>query len=804
MTTAVEPQNIPVDGPLPQLLALIEKTWGYRTLRPLQQPAMQAMLAGRDSLVVLPTGGGKSLCYQAPALFRSTHGLGPTVVISPLIALMKDQVDSLRSLGIAAAQLDSSLSTDERRQVAADLRNGRLHMLFMSPERLMAGVATGANGGGVESNYFHDLLRDAGVKTFAIDEAHCISHWGHDFRPEYRQLSHLKEIFPGASVHAFTATATTQVRSDIARQLSLQDPEILVGNFDRPNLTYRILPRRDIFAQIHDVLERHKNEAGIIYCMRRRDVDEISQTLAKTASLGRKVMGYHAGMTPDLRRKTQEAFIEEDCDLIVATIAFGMGIDRSNIRFVLHTAMPKSIEAYQQETGRAGRDGLEAECVLLYSAQDAISWKSLIEKSAAEAARAGTAIDPAFVPSALKHIDDMDRFARGATCRHQSLVEYFGQKYESPVVSSQLSEDPAGGGGGAPLTTDHSALTTGCHACDICLGDTTPVPDATTLAQKILSAVARTDQRFGIGHIISILRGENIERIRQLHHDQLPTFGLLRELPKPELRDYIYQLIGQGALNQESLILSSGHSAPILKLNRNSIEVLKGQRQVKLVQIVRKSAEQARKTRGEEISWEGVDHELFDALRALRKDIAHERSVPPYVIFSDATLRELARVRPTTMQNFRLIYGIGENKLNDLGPKFVPFITDHAKARNLETDILTRPPKPATPPARANLPRPNPFKEQSFTMFRQGASIDEVSQHITRARSTVIEYLCEFITDTHPKTIAPWVSDTVYQQVAIAAKEHGTDHLKPLFLALNETVPFDQIRLVLAHLSPHR
>jgi ATP-dependent DNA helicase RecQ len=785
MTTAVEP-------PIADLLALIEKTWGYRALRPLQQPAMEAMLKGRDSLVVLPTGGGKSLCYQAPALYRSLNGLGPTVVVSPLIALMKDQVDSLRSLGVAAAQLDSSLSQDERRQVATDLRNGRLHMLFMSPERLAAG------GGGAD-NYFHNMLRDAGVKTFAIDEAHCISHWGHDFRPEYRQLAALKDNFPGSSVHAFTATATTQVRKDIAAQLNLEDPELLVGNFDRPNLTYRILPRRDMYKQIHEVLDRHKNEAGIIYCLRRRDVDEITKTLSETPSLGRKVLGYHAGMSPDGRRRVQEAFIEEECDIIVATIAFGMGIDRSNIRFVLHTGMPKSIEAFQQETGRAGRDGLEAECVLLYSAQDAISWKSLIEKSANEAVSAGTAIDPKFIPTALKHIDDMDRFARGATCRHQSLVEYFGQKYIPPIPPETTSDDPA---------TEHSSS---CNACDICLGDTTPVPDATTIAQKILSAIARTDQRFGIGHIISILRGENIDRIRQLGHDQLPTYGLLREYPKTELRDYIYQLIGQGALNQETLVLSSGHSAPILKLNRSSIEVLKGQRQVKLVQIVRKSAEEARKTRGEEISWEGVDHDLFDALRGLRKDIAHERSVPPYVIFSDATLRELARIRPTTMQNFRLIYGIGENKLNDLGPKFVPFVAEHCRAKNLPTDIFTpRAARPAPAPAHAhthesapriNIARANPHKEQAFAMFRQGASLDEVSQQLARARSTIAEYLCEFIAATRPDTIAAWVPDTVYKQVQQAAREHGRDRLKPLFIALNESVPFDQIRLVLAHLS---
>jgi ATP-dependent DNA helicase RecQ len=749
------------------LLALIQKTWGYSTLRPLQRPAMQAMLDRRDSLVVLPTGGGKSLCYQAPALYLSQIGEGPTVVISPLIALMKDQVDSLRSLGVAAAQLDSSLSAEERRQVAADLRSGNLHLLYLSPERLV--------GGG---EAFQQMLREAGVRTFAIDEAHCISSWGHDFRPEYRQLANLKQMFPGAAVHAFTATATEPVRRDIAGQLGLEEPEILVGNFDRPNLTYRILPRREMYGQIAEVLERHKGEAGIIYCLRKKDVDEITATLNATKGLGRKAIGYHAGMSPEVRKKAQEAFIEEEADLIVATIAFGMGIDRSNIRFVLHAGMPKSIEAYQQETGRAGRDGLEAECILLYSAQDVMTWKFIIEKSASEARNAGTAIAADFVPTAMRHIDDMDRFARGATCRHKALVEHFGQRFE------------AGGGAAA-----------GCGACDHCLGDTTAVPEATVIAQKILSAIARTDQRFGVGHILAILRGANTDRIRQFGHEKLPTYGLLREYPEAEIRDFVYQLIGQGALAQENLELQTGRSVPILKLNKASIAVLKGQQTVRLVQIVRKSATEARKSRGEEISWNGVDHELFDALRGLRKQVAGERNVPPYVIFSDATLRELARVRPTTMQNFRLVYGIGENKLNDLGPKFVPFIATHCAAKGLATDqVGAAPARVAAPPVVVPVAL-NAQKKEAFAMFRQGASIEEVSQQIGRARATVTEYLADFIAADRPATIGAWVAEGVYQQVADVQRQLATDRLKPIFLGLNEQVPYDQIRLVVAHLG---
>ncbi len=630
-----------------ELRALIERVWGYRELRPLQEPAMQAFIAGRDSLVVLPTGGGKSLCYQAPALFHSQNGGGPTVVVSPLIALMKDQVDSLRELGVAASQIDSSLSPDDRRIAIEDMRTGKLSMLFVSPERL------------VTSDALQALLREAGVKNFAIDEAHCISSWGHDFRPEYRKLSGLKEMFPGARVHGFTATATEQVRRDIAEQLRLENPELLVGNFDRPNLAYRILPRRDLSGQIREVLDRHAGEAGIIYCPRRKDVDDISKSLAADKKLGRSVAGYHAGMSPELRGRVQNRFIQEECDLIVATIAFGMGIDRSNIRFILHTAMPKSIESYQQETGRAGRDGLEAECVLLYSGADAISNRSLVERSANEAQAGGVKIDPRFLPAALKHIDDIDHFARGAICRHQALVEYFGQTYAAPAADAGES------------------VRTGCGACDICLGDTTPLPDSTTVAQKILSCIARTPQRFGAKHVIGVLRGENTERIRSLHHDELSTFGLLKDFSAGELRDFVYQLIGQGALAQENLVLSTGFTAGILKLNQQSVAVLKGERPAKLVQIVRKSAKEARKTRSETISWQGVDQELFERLRRWRKAESQERSVPPYVIFSDATLRELARLRPETPAAFREIYGIGQNKLGEYGRKVLAIIADH-------------------------------------------------------------------------------------------------------------------------------
>ncbi|HYH06020.1 MAG TPA: ATP-dependent DNA helicase RecQ, partial [Thermoanaerobaculia bacterium] len=382
------------------LLEIIQKHWGYSSLRPLQEDAMLAALSSKDSLVVMPTGGGKSLCYQAPALLSD----GATVIVSPLISLMKDQVDGLRENGIAAAQINSSMSLDDIRATERELFAKRLKLLFVSPERLAL-------------QPFRDMLRRANVKTFAIDEAHCISHWGHDFRPEYRQLRAIREELPEASMHAYTATATPEVRDDIARQLGLREPMVLVGDFDRPNLTYRVLPRQDEAKQVIDVIERHRGEAGIIYCTRRKDVDALAEKLRRR---GLDVVGYHAGLSQEERREAQEKFSNEKCDLVVATVAFGMGIDRSNVRFVLHTAMPKSVEHYQQESGRAGRDGLEAECVLLYSGADFMTWKSMLQMSNSDAAHA---------ESMLRHLNDMDRYSSGAICRHRALVEYFGQPF---------------------------------------------------------------------------------------------------------------------------------------------------------------------------------------------------------------------------------------------------------------------------------------------------------------------------------------------------------------------------------------
>jgi ATP-dependent DNA helicase RecQ len=606
------------------VLDVLRRTWGYDSLRPLQEGAIEAVLARRDSLVVMPTGGGKSLCYQLPPLLTGDL----TVVVSPLISLMKDQVDSLRDLGVEARQVNSTTSPAEKRDLVQLARARRLRLLFVSPERMAV-------------DRFQEFLSSLEVRTFAIDEAHCISHWGHDFRPEYRQLGELRQKFPDATLHAYTATATTAVRRDIAVQLRLRDPAILVGSFDRSNLSYRVLPRVEPLKQTLDAIERHDGEAGIIYCIRKKDVDELTASLRKR---GIDARPYHAGLSKEERTATQEAFASEACNLVVATVAFGMGIDRSNIRFVLHTGLPKSIEHYQQETGRAGRDGLEADCVLLYSAADVLLWKSIIQRPLPPGEggrRPGEGPDPEYIRNSLRQIDEIDRYARGAVCRHRALVNYFGEDYASR----------------------------NCAACDLCLGDVEEVADATIIAQKILSCVVRTAQRFGAGHVISVLRGESTDRVRSLGHDRLSTFGLLSAHGQSELRDWIYQLIGHGLLQQD------GDRYPVLKLTEASRQVLRGEETVRLVQIARK--ERRKKSKASIESWEGVDEALFESLRKFRRELAAARGVPSYIILGDRSLRDVARIRPQNLTELRDVYGIGDKKLADLGEQILSVIRSH-------------------------------------------------------------------------------------------------------------------------------
>jgi ATP-dependent DNA helicase RecQ len=603
------------------VLATVRRYWGFDTLRPLQRDAIDAALVRRDALVVLPTGGGKSLCYQVPPAVSGRTD----VVISPLISLMKDQVDGLRACGYPAAALHSGMQLDELREVERGMTENQFRLVFVAPERLLA-------------PRFLDWLARAAVRDFAVDEAHCISHWGHDFRPEYRQLAELKSRIVGVSLRAYTATATERVRADIAAQLRLNDPLVLVGTFDRPNLTYRVVPRVDARQQVLEVLRRHAGAAAIVYCLSRRETESLAGWLA---AQGLKAAHYHAGMEPAARRRTQEAFAEERLDIVVATVAFGMGIDRSDVRCVLHAGLPKSIEHYQQETGRAGRDGLEAECVLLYSAADVIRLESLIEKSAA------TAEAPQQVTAASRELlQHMQRFAGGLVCRHRTLSEYFGQAYAPDA----------------------------CGACDVCLDEVEGVADATVTAQKILSCVARAGEGFGITHIVDILAGAETERIRQRGHDRLSTYALLADVPRKTLTAMIYQLI------EQELVERTAGDRPVLRLNQASWAVLRGQRSVRLVQPKQKPVATPR---FDEDSWDGVDKGLFEQLRQLRRELAGARGVPSYIIFGDATLRELARRRPSSSAGFASVRGVGQKKLEDLGPRFLDEIRLYCEANRL-------------------------------------------------------------------------------------------------------------------------
>jgi ATP-dependent DNA helicase RecQ len=593
---------------VPSLAEVLERYWGYTAFRPLQEAAMGAIVEDRDSLVVMPTGAGKSLCFQAPAIVRE----GLAVVVSPLISLMKDQVDTLVGNGVSAACYHSALAPQVKSEVAAGIREGRYSLLYVAPERL---VGEGSDG-------FHALIGRRPLSFVAVDEAHCISQWGHDFRPEYRQLAELRSRWPHLSLHAYTATATGRVRRDIIEQMGLRDPLELVGSFDRPNLVYRVLPRSTLKKQLQDILARHKGQSGIVYCQSRKEVDALADWLV-TQKI--RAVPYHAGLDDDVRHRHQDRFLNEDVDVVVATVAFGMGIDRSDVRFVIHAGAPQSLEHYQQESGRAGRDGLEAECVLIVSGADFLRWKMMLERNG-ELSEARKTL-----------LRDMERYASSVGCRHQRLVSYFGE----------------------PWTKDD------CGACDYCLGELEEMPDSVTLARKILSCVARVQQRFGILHVVNVLRGAETESVISRGHSLLSVFGLLKDASIDEVRGYIEQLIAEGFLAQ------TDGEYPILVMTADGVALLKDPAAAPGLVLARQrkveKGKLPRRSKTETESWSGVDKDLFEQLRALRLRVARERGVPPYVIFHDTTLRELARLKPADLDALRHIYGVGEKKVQDLG-----------------------------------------------------------------------------------------------------------------------------------------
>lgn len=615
------------------------RIWGYDELRPMQLRAIEAGLAGRDCLTVLPTGGGKSLCYQVPPLISGKV----TIVVSPLIALMRDQVRGLELLGYKAAAMHSGIDPDESRDIARQLVTGDLDLVLAAPERVM-------------TESFKTLIgvlceRDR-LGSIAIDEAHCISQWGHDFRPEYRRIAELRQVAPGVGFQAFTATATPRVREDIVKQLKLRDPEVMIGVFDRPNLTYRVQAREQAAHQIAAAVGRHTSAGdgggAIVYCLSRKDTEKIA---AELRQLGLDADAYHAGLGVSDRHNIEQAFSNETLDIVVATVAFGMGIDRSNVRLVVHASMPKSIEAYQQETGRAGRDGLEAECLLLYAPSDGGRWERLIEMSAAD-----SGIDPR---PQIELVRDMRRFVASFSCRHRYLSEHFGQAYTPP---EGLGEHQSG-----------------CGACDVCLGETAGEEDAKRIGQILLSAVARTGERYGAAHICDVVRGGQSEKIKNAGHDTLRVHGMLSERRRAEVMSFIDQLIAADALRR---VVDDRFET--LAFGDRGMGVMKGTDPIALARPIgtgSAKSERNRRTRASRVVERRPMNEdekaLFESLRALRKSIATERGVPPYVVFNDSTLREMAINKPGSRHELLTIRGIGQKKLDEFGRVFMDAIEKH-------------------------------------------------------------------------------------------------------------------------------
>ncbi|MCX5784966.1 MAG: RecQ family ATP-dependent DNA helicase [Elusimicrobia bacterium] len=655
-----------------KLKEILKKQWGYDSFKPLQKEAIEAALAGRDSLVVLPTGGGKSLCYQLPAAMGNK---GLVLVVSPLIALMDDQVAAAREAGLMADAMHSNLEASKRGDTYWRLSEGITELLYVSPERLLAG----------------DLLKyiSGRVILAAVDEAHCVSHWGHEFRPEYRRLTEVLDQFPKAARMALTATATPEVQKDICAQLGLRSPLRLVGHPDRPNLVYRALPRRDQLAQVLEIARRYAGSGGIVYAQTRKDVERIAAGLKKE---GISCAPYHAGLNAEDRRRAQDDFVNERLDVIVATIAFGMGIDRSNVRYVAHANTPRSVEHYQQESGRAGRDGLPAECLLLFSASDLALHRYLAKKDAN--------LPPERERALERQLREIGRYAVSPVCRHRLLTEHFGAPYppaetaaEECIFEEAFCKDgdadiypepgKAEGCARAVVPIEDGTATKypepdraeGCGACDVCLGETKSLPDDEALltAKKVLSAAWRAEGRYGTGYVVNLLLGRVNERMTENGHDKLQVFGLLKDSGEAAVRSWIDQLIVQDFLE-----VTEEGEYPLLRITEAGRGLCNGRGTVRMgipVPLKVKGKKKAKALKGKAACGLPADEELFERLRALRRSLADKAGIPPYVIFHDSVLIEMSAAKPQTLDDLRGIKGIGEKKLEKYGQLFLDAIS---------------------------------------------------------------------------------------------------------------------------------
>jgi ATP-dependent DNA helicase RecQ len=665
------------------LIATLKKHFGYDQFRPLQHEIISDALAGRDVLVLMPTGGGKSLCFQLPALIRD----GLTIVVSPLISLMKDQVDALQTSGIPATYLNSTLDRPEATARWRGLHRGEYRMLYVAPERLMLDT-------------FLERALNWNIAQFAIDEAHCISEWGHDFRPEYRELKKLRTHFPDVPMMALTATATERVRADIVKQLKLQQPRCYVASFNRSNLTYRVVPKTTPYEQLLEFIRSRPNECGIVYCASRKSAESLARNLGED---GVSAKPYHAGLTSAERTKNQEAFLRDDVRVVTATIAFGMGINKPNVRFVVHYDLPKNLESYYQETGRAGRDGLPSECVLLFSASDVAKQLHFIdEKSEPEARIART------------QLQQMVHYAETRECRRVTLLRYFGEEYP-----------PAGEFAGGQRPPLHFS----CNGCDNCL---TPREtfDGTIPAQKFLSCVHRIHARsgfgFGVNHIVDVLRGADTQAIRQRGHNELSTYSIGSELKRE-----VWQAIGRELLRLGFIECAPGKFAT-LSLTSAGRDALRHRTPITLTKQIEVVARD-QKPRAGAIE---CDEALFERLRGLRRRLADERNVPAYVIFSDVSLREMAKHYPTIATEFRRIPGVGEQKLKDFAEPFLGEIKTYLAANKRRT--FSSGPDPLRPLRRTRL---NDSQRETLRRFRSGESVDDISRARGFMRSTIYDHL---------------------------------------------------------------
>lgn len=700
-------------------LTILQEKFGYSSFRLEQEAIINAVLQKRDTFVLMPTGGGKSLCYQIPALLFD----GLTVVISPLIALMKDQVDALRINGIEADYLNSTQSSEQQREILNRVRSKQLKLLYLAPE-----------------STFFKQLSTFHVSLVAIDEAHCISHWGHDFRPEYLMLAQLKHAMPHVPVIALTATADRLTRKDILEKLELNNPLTFVSSFNRTNIRYTIEPKRRSFEKLLDFLEKRKGDAGIIYCLSRASVEKLAQDLGE---MGYEALPYHAGLEKDIRARHQEMFLRDEVKIIVATVAFGMGIDKSNVRYVVHMDLPKNIEGYYQETGRAGRDGLDSEALLFYSYADVSKLKSFVE------------IDnnPEQTKITLRKLDQMAEYGDLTTCRRKYLLNYFDEAAENY-----------------------------CGNCDICL-TRTELTDATVLAQKVLSAVTRLEERFGAGYVIDFLRGSNSAKIQD-RHKELKTFGVGADVGKEEWSDVIRDLVAQGYLAKAEGMY------PVLRLTDRSEQVLKGSVKVMIAKAKEKiEAEEHNNTEHEEA--------LFQRLKDVRRQIASNENVPAYIVLSDATLMELSTYLPHNKDEIRKISGFGEVKIEKYAKSFWDVVAAYCAEKKLTSRIHLKTPK------RIRKERPEretDTKQQSLELFLQGHSLAEIAELRSFSQTTIEGHLAFYVEKGKLK-IDQLMDVSKIPAIQQAIEQVGGKMLTPVKEILDENYSYGEIRMVMAHLE---